>query len=415
MLEKLSPSQLRALQKLNSKSNVFLTGSPGTGKSFLIRYFLRTQIEKIPVLASTGAAAILVGGRTFHSFFGLGLMQGGAGLVFEKAMKNSRLKSRLRKTQTLIIDEISMISSEVLDCAERIARGVKDSSEAWGGIRVICVGDFAQLPPVRRTGEVDWAFLGRAWERSAFESVALTECLRTEEADFLRVLDKIRWGEVDEEVETLLNDLKKKSPKETSPRLFAKRAQAERFNLERLEALPGESVEYLTRYSGQDRYLEVLEREAPISSRIVLKENAQVMIRMNDPKQRFVNGSVGRVVEMGDEKIVVEIKHRYVEIEKFTFSMVDADGNEVAFAENFPVSLAYAQTIHKSQGLTLDEAHLNLSRLWEPGQAYVALSRAKNREGLSLEAWDEKSIRADRRVKRFYQSFSTLNPNSLAN
>ncbi len=415
MLEKLSPSQLRALQKLNSKSNVFLTGSPGTGKSFLIRHFLRTQVEKIPVLASTGAAAILVGGRTFHSFFGLGLMQGGPELVFEKAMKNSRLKSRIRKTQTLIIDEVSMISSEVLDCAERIARSVKESSETWGGIRVICVGDFAQLPPVQRSGEVDWAFSGRAWSQSEFESVALTECLRMEESEFLKVLDKIRWGEVDEEVETLLNGFKVKSPKETSPRLFAKRAQAERFNLERLEALAGEAVEYPTRYSGKDPYLEALERDAPISSRIVLKENAQVMLRVNDPKQRFVNGSVGRVVEMGDEKIVLELKHRYIEIEKFTFSMIDADGNEVAFAENFPLSLAYAQTIHKSQGLTLEEAHLDLRRLWEPGQAYVALSRVKSLEGISLEGWDEKSIRADHRVKRFYQSFSALNPSSLAN
>lgn len=402
MIQDLSPSQVFAFQKLQRGGNLFITGAPGTGKSFLLRRFLDQQAVRIPVLASTGAAAILVGGRTFHSFFGLGILQGGPELTFQKAIQNKRLKSRLRKAETIIIDEISMISAEALDCAERIARALRESSEAWGGLRVIAVGDFAQLPPVSRRLQKDWAFLGEAWARSQFENICLRECMRTEEAHYLRVLEQIRWGEISQEVEDFLDELQAREVHEETPRLFPRRYQTERFNLEKLEALPGEERIYETQYYGEDRYLEILEREAPIPARLVLKERALVMIRINDPRQRFVNGTIARVVEMRDDKLVVETSRRWIELEKFRFSYLDADGKEVAVAENFPVSLAYAQTIHKSQGTTMDGAHIDLGSLWEPGQAYVALSRVRNSGALSLENWSVHSFQADPLVKKFY-------------
>lgn len=401
-ISKFTHSQTIALGLLQTGQNVFITGAPGTGKSFLIREFIRSQGEKLPVLASTGAAAILVGGRTFHSFFGLGRMQGGREAVLESALKNSRLKSRIRKTERLIIDEVSMLSFEVLDIAEEICRKVRASDEAWGGVQVICVGDFAQLPPVSRSKKKEWAFLGEAWARSGFKLCELKEVVRQEDEDFVRILQKLRFGDLDSEVEDFLNRRCADISDLQVPHIFPRRDQVDKFNFERLEELPGEMHFYKTNYFGESRYIEILEREAPVAPVLSLKEGALVMIRVNDPKQRYVNGSLATVYSAEKNSLVVELRGRLIELEKFHFAYQNADGEEVAYAENFPVSLAYAQTIHKSQGASMDRLHADLTRLWEPGQAYVVLSRVKSAEGLSLVGWNRNSVFADPMVQQFY-------------
>ena len=405
---RLTPSQEKAFGYLQQTQNIFLTGAPGTGKSFLIRHYLQSCPAKIPVLASTGAAAILVGGRTFHSFFGLGIMQGGVQKTFEKAVKNRRLKTRLRKANMLIIDEVSMLSHEVLDCAEKIARALRACDEAWGGIRVIAVGDFAQLPPVSRSSEKEWAFLGEAWARSQFQFIELKEAKRSEDRDFLKLLEAARWGELTPELEGFLNARTIQLDSLDVPHIFPRRAQAEAFNLERLEELPGEGRSYPTRYRGEDRYLKILEKDAPIPPVLRLKEGALVMLRINDPKQRFVNGSLGKVLELREFEVLLEVEGRRVKLEPFCFSYQNADGEEVAFAENFPISLAYASTIHKTQGATVDRVHIDMKGLWEPGHAYVALSRARAKDGISLSRWTPDSLRADSLVRNFYRSAHSL-------
>lgn len=400
----LSLSQQKALLALQSERNIFITGAPGTGKSFLINYFREQTKESVPVLASTGAAALLLGGRTFHSFFGLGLLQGGIRATVERALKNRRLKSRLRKTKTVIIDEVSMLSSDTLDAAEWISRAVTHSDRPWGGIRVIAVGDFAQLPPVSKEKEKPWAFLGEAWMRSDFQCVNLTEVMRTEDQAFLHVLEELRWGKISSRLREFLDACTQREVNDEVPHIFPRRSQTERFNQRKLEELPGDVYRYPTQYSGEEKYQEQVRRDAPIPTELELKEGALVMIRVNDPLQRFVNGSVGRVVELLDHSMKVELSDRTVQLEPFSFSLLDADGKEVAFAKNFPVNLAYASTIHKAQGATLDEAHLDLANLWEPGQAYVALSRLRNTAGLSLQRWTPDSIQADPRVQAFYKS-----------
>lgn len=401
-----SPSQWRAKQALDSRRNIFLTGLPGTGKSFLIREFLKdNRGEKIPVLASTGAAAILVGGRTFHSFFGLGIMEGGFEATIAKASKNKRLRSRLKKCETIVIDEVSMLSHEALDAAEALARLSRDCDEPWGGIRLIAVGDFAQLPPVSRWNENKaWAFLGEAWASSAFEVHELQEVKRTQDERLLDIFRKIRWGDVDEEVADFLNSRVTEDVSDDVPHLYPRRVQSERFNEYRLAELDGPVFEFLTRYSGEDYYLKKLEKEAPVMPILRLKEGALVMFRMNDPKQRFVNGSVGRVFECSEDSVLVELKGRVIEVEKFAFTMQDADGREVAVAENYPLNLAYASTIHKAQGTSLEAVHADLRQLWEPGQAYVALTRAVTSEGLSLAGWSPESFQFDPMVRRFYEA-----------
>lgn len=385
-----------------NRRNLFITGGAGTGKSFLIQHFLKSEVEKIPVLASTGAAAILVGGRTFHSFFGLGVLHGGPAATFELALRNKRLKKRLNSVSRIIIDEISMISFEVLDCAERIARALRGNDEPWGGLRVICVGDFAQLPPVTRSLGKEWAFLGEAWASSGFKMIQLKEVMRTEDQEFMRVLSDARFGRLSVRLTHFLKTRTRKSSDFEITHLFPRRNQTESFNLERLEEIPEISRKYETIYSGDQRYFDRLKRDAPIPEVLELKKGALVMIRMNDPKQRFVNGTTGRVVALKDECVVIETERRTFEIEPFAFSVQNEDGEEVSFAKNFPINLAYASTIHKIQGATVDRVHLDLYGLWEPGQAYVALSRVRSADGLTLNRWNEKSIFADPMVTAFY-------------
>ncbi len=402
----LTPSQTEGFRELREgRENIFLTGGPGTGKSFLIGEFLSQSSEKIPVVASTGASAVLIGGRTFHSFFGLGIMQGGPEAVVEKALKNTRLRKRLKETATLVVDEVSMLSGATLDCAEHIARMVKKSSQAWGGIRMIVVGDFAQLPPISRGREKEWCFLSKAWERSGFKKIILREVKRTEDPDFLEVLEDIRWGKSSERVQMFLNKrlITAEEVERDVPHVFPRRAQTDTFNQARLNEIRFESRRYETEYGGKDVYIERLKPDAPIPEVLELKKSALVMLRMNDPKQRYVNGTVGTIEEMADEILLVRVKTRVFEIEPFTFTILDDEGEEAAFASNFPVTLAYASTIHKVQGTTLERCHISLRALWEPGQAYVALSRARSGDSITLMDWDESSIRADAAVKKFYE------------
>ncbi len=390
---------------LGSDENIFLTGGPGTGKSYLISEYLKFMPEKIPVIASTGAAAILVGGRTFHSFFGLGIMQGGLHMVVDRAIRNGRLRKRIKDTRTLVIDEISMLSREAVDTAECIARQVRDSEKPWGGIRIIAVGDFAQLPPISKNAEKEWCFLGNAWIRSAFKRVTLNEVKRTDDAEFLDILEDIRWGRVTERVHAFLND-KLAQPEEIEsdvPHLFPRRAETDAFNKARLDEIREPLIKLETEYGGDERYIERLMRDAPIPPSLELKKGALVMLRVNDPKQRYVNGTVGRVEEIAENTMTIDLGHRTVEIEPFAFTVLDDEGDEAAYARNFPVNLAYASTIHKIQGTTLERLHVSLKQLWEPGQAYVALSRARSAKGITLMGWDVHSIRADHQVKAFYE------------
>src|SRR3989338_9161263 len=193
----LSPCQEKALHFLKQNSeNIFLTGCAGTGKSFLMRQFLKDKDRKIfPVVASTGAAAVLIGGRTFHSFFGLGIMEGGVQKTIERALQEKKLCRRLRKIRGFVLDEVSMISGLALRAAEAICRMARKNKEPWGGARVIAVGDFAQLPPVNIHGsEKEWAFLDPVWDQSRLIPCVLKTVMRTEDQQYIRILNAIREG-----------------------------------------------------------------------------------------------------------------------------------------------------------------------------------------------------------------------------
>lgn len=413
----LTPCQERAYESLQGTGNVFLTGGAGSGKSFLVRYFLKDKSTKeFPVLASTGAAAVLVGGRTFHSFFGLGILEGGPDATIEKAARNREVCRRIKKINGFIVDEVSMLSGVILATAEIICRRVRASDEPWGGLRVVAVGDFAQLPPVERNNSAkSWAFQHPVWAWSGFRTEYLRTQTRCRDEQYMRILNQVREGKVTQEVIDYLNSKIVTGDQEfTGTRLFPRRDQTDRFNLQKLNELEAPLIKLETVYTGNARVVEQLKKVAPIPDVLHLKENALVMIRQNDPQGRWVNGTTGYVEKIKSEMGGMFVKSlkirllngRIAEIEKSSFTLLDADGDVVASATNFPISLAYASTIHKAQGATLDRLWVDLKQLWEPGQAYVALSRISQGSDLWVEAWQPRAIRTDPNVTQFYSDIA---------
>ena len=408
-----TPCQAQAHAALQGTQNIFITGGAGSGKSYLIRHFLSGQDHReFPMLASTGAASVLVGGRTFHSFFGLGVMEGGVEATVEKAAKNRQVVRRLKKIKGFIVDEVSMLSGQTLRAAEIISRRVRGNDLPWGGLRVVAVGDFAQLPPVERYGSTTrgWAFLDPVWEWSGFETQFLRTQTRCRDEEYMRVLSQVREGMVTPEVRAYLDSKVEIEPEDyTGTVLFPRREETERFNLRKLSALESKPEVFETMYSGDARSLAALKKYAPIPESLTLKLEALVMLRQNDPQGRWVNGTTGLIKRITPGRLTIELLNgRLIEIEKATFSMMDAEGEVVAAAINFPIQLAWATTIHKAQGATLDRMRVNLANLWEPGQAYVALSRLTLGQDLSIDRWDVKSIKVDPTVIQFYRG--TLKP-----
>jgi ATP-dependent DNA helicase PIF1 len=403
----LNTEQLYSLELLKGSGNIFLTGAAGTGKSFLLKQFMKEiDSDDLPILASTGAAAILVGGRTFHSFFGLGIFEGGIQATIERALDNKRLVKRLKETDGIVIDEVSMLSGPTLGAAETIARRIRGTSAPWGGMRVIAVGDFAQLPPVNPfSSKKEWAFLDEVWEKSEFTNVLLQEIMRSSGERFLKVLNQIRDGNVTPEVTEFLNEKATDLPEDfEGTRLFARKENVENYNFQHLAKLEGDARAFVTLYSGKEREVENFKKNAPIPDVIHLKIGALVMLRQNDPERHWVNGSLGHIEDMTDDKLTIRLlKGRIIEVEKAEFTLLDADGNPVVSAKNFPITLAWAVTIHKAQGSTLDRIWVDIRRLWEPGQAYVALSRVTDPDGLCIEGWDARSIFTDPAVRQFHQ------------
>lgn len=412
-IDDLSPEQKIALEVLQSGENVFVTGGAGSGKSYLIRQFMRELNPKVmPLLASTGAAAVLVGGRTFHSFFGLGIMEGGPHETFQRAKEDNKLMKRLREVEGVIIDEISMIPGSAFEVAESLARFARESSLPWGGMRVVVVGDFAQLPPVTRDNtKRDWSFRSSIWEQSGFQTVQLSQNQRTYDSHFLDVLADVRAGKVTSLVKEYLDaKIREHDESDETTRLFPRRDQSETFNSIKLGQIPDKEVKIPTIYLGQEKMVEALKRNSPIPPELTLKVGCRVLFLQNDPQKRWVNGTKGTVVDITEEKITVEKETwRHVTVEKAQFSLQNAEGRTMASVINFPLSLAYATTIHKSQGATLDELWVDLSRLWEPGQAYVALSRLRSGDGLKLLGWNPRSILTDPAVTQFYSQLQPLN------
>lgn len=391
--------------------NILLTGKPGAGKSFLtnkyIEYLLDNGISGIEVTASTGIAALNIGGKTLHSFLGIrGDVVDDSDI--EDIVANRWTVNRIKKTKILIIDEVSMVSDRLLDLADIICREVRGNDKPFGGIRVILVGDFFQLPPVSKKGEpkAGFAFKAKVWEKADFGVCYLTEQHRSNDDTFNDILSGIRTGVITDDHKKLLKthifDL---LPEDIGPhvRLDTHNKRVDDFNNMRLSRLTTPASIYNMTGQGTEAQIAMLKNMCQSPEKLVLREGARVIFTQNDNvDQQYVNGTVGEVTEVHTNRVVVKVNNNYIEVTPRSWELATGYGkNKTVHASitQLPLRLAWAITIHKSQGMTLDKAVIDLSRVFESGQGYVAISRLRSLSGLYFQGkLTERILMVDKEV-----------------
>ncbi|MEM1324828.1 MAG: AAA family ATPase [Bacteroidota bacterium] len=403
-------------------ASVFITGRAGTGKSTLLQLFRNTTRKKTVVLAPTGVAALNVGGQTIHSFFRFP-----AKLISEKDIKKHRYRSLYQKLDVLVIDEISMVRADMLDHIDRFLRLNRDSHLPFGGVQMVFFGDLFQLPPIVAndaeaylfTHQYDspYFFSAHVFETFEMERIELNKVYRQEARYFVRLLDAVRTNRVDEDDLQDLNERYKPhfKGKDFYITLSARNATVDRINRQELERIPMPTHFYQAEIEGKFDA-----RLYPTEPILQLKLNAQVMFVRNDPDRQFVNGTIGKVIKLEKDNITVLIETRdqrkqYIEVEQIDWDITKYKLNDEGKIEaetvgtftQYPLKLAWAITIHKSQGKTFDRVIIDLGKgAFEHGQTYVALSRCRTLEGIVLRQplkWTD--IRTDERVVDYYEQY----------
>ncbi|ACF13277.1 AAA ATPase [Chloroherpeton thalassium ATCC 35110] len=424
----LNPEFLKAFELMeNSTENLFITGKAGTGKSTLLSYFKAHTKKEYVVLAPTGVAALNVGGQTIHSFFRFA-----PGPIRPEDIRRRRRRELFELLETIIIDEISMVRADLLDAIDQFMRLNGKISEApFGGAQVIFIGDLFQLPPVisvedeamlfEAAYDSPYFFSAHVFGRTGFNTVQLEQVYRQEEARFLALLNGIRNKNITSEEIDELNERYfpnfEPSDEDFFITLTTTNQLAAVINEAHLKKLRPKIRSFSAELSG-DFSRKVL----PAEENLQLKVGAQVMFVKNDPARRWVNGTIGKVREIRDDSVGVEVeyegKRRLHEVERVSWEMLayeyNADAGKITAEpigtfKQFPLKLAWAITIHKSQGKTFEKAVIDLGRgAFAHGQVYVALSRCTTLGGIVL----KKKIRpndliSDPKVVRFMQENAT--------
>jgi ATP-dependent DNA helicase PIF1 len=384
-------------QGAGAQGNLFLTGRAGTGKTTLLRRFMADAGDTALVLAPTGVAAMNAGGQTLHSFFKFPPR-----LIEPQDVKRLRTARLMKAAETIIIDEISMVRSDMMDAIDRSLKLNRGSKRPFGGVRMILSGDLHQLPPVVRGEEAEilseryggpYFFNAPAFREGEFALLALKHVFRQADPRFLALLGAMRQARLTPSDERLLQDLVSDrtavEASDTHVVLTPNNANAFRINQARLDELGGQQKIFEARVNGTFD-----EKSYPTEADLELKVGARVMLIKNDPEGRWVNGSLATVEGFNGANVLVALDGHVYEIEpaaweKYRYSL-DPETKKVSREvvgtfRQLPVRLAYAVTIHKAQGLTLDKVYIDLDRgMFAHGQAYVAFSRARSLDGLEI-------------------------------
>ena len=390
----------KVITTLETKEHLFLTGGAGTGKTTLTRQVIEhfsAEGKKIAKLASTGMAATLIGGQTLHSFLDLGIADSIEDLEFKGKLElKTKVKKLVSSMDLIIIDEISMVSAPLFEMIR-----LRLLQSKFDGV-LMCVGDFLQLPPVvRGYGEIYFAFESEAWERFAFKTVTLEVNHRSEDIDFVKVLDKVRFGEVDDAEHFYLHQLIKPVGEDLSQYtyLYGKNNSASEHNKQQLSFIDSESVSYEAQTiihdkKSTEKEIERFFSESRIEPNLTLKVGAPVLFTRN--AWNYFNGERGRVVRLSSSHIFVEkeegavVKLERSGVSKNHWKERVVEGHKEMLEEarftlhQFPVALAFAITIHKSQGMSIEDLIIDTTEIFAPSQFYVALSRATSPSRLSL-------------------------------
>lgn len=385
-------TQDQALEVMKTGVNVFLTGAPGTGKTHTINAYiehLRSHAIEPSITASTGIAATHIGGRTIHSFIGIGVVDYMDEYVIDMIMQRETLYKKLLATKILIIDEVSMLDAKVLDKINVILKGVRKSQEAFGGVQIIFVGDFFQLPPVSKGDEIKkFAYESAAWREAKPLVCYLEKQYRQREETLSDLLLSIRnktLGDVHLKLlEERISASQNLEEDTEITRLHTHNLNVDAVNDKKLAQIDGKAFTYEMTTTGSAARVESLQKSCLAPKELKLKVGARVMFVKNATDGSYVNGSIGIVSFLSRDTIKVLLKNgRNIEVEESEWVMED-DGKVRARLVQYPLRLAWAITVHKSQGMSLDEAVMSLGGTFEYGQGYVALSRVRSLQGLYL-------------------------------
>jgi len=393
-------TQEAALKVLQSGRNVFLTGEPGAGKTYTINLFKHWLEDKgihPEMTASTGIAATHINGVTIHSWSGIGIKETLKDSDVQLILQKPYVVNRILGAKVLIIDEISMLNAKTLDNINTVVRAVKAQidphygDKAFGGIQVIFVGDFFQLPPVTKFGLAKFAFESQAWPHADPAICYLTEQHRQDDPEFLDILTSLRAGKIEQRHKDRLKKCVRKAPAGIT-RLFTHNADVDLVNEEELAKIEGEERTFRMSSSGIPFMIEILKKNCLSPEELNLKIGATVMFTRNNFEEGYVNGTLGTVVDYYGNSPVVKTHDRSMITVKRTDWEIEENGYSKAKITQIPLRLAWAITVHKCQGMSLDAATINLASAFEFGQGYVALSRVRSLEGLYLEGINVKAF-----------------------
>jgi ATP-dependent DNA helicase PIF1 len=403
-------TQAEALKILAGGENVFLTGPAGSGKTFVLNKFveyLKKNKIRVGVTASTGIAATHLGGLTIHSWAGIGIKDFLTRDDIKNIMLNEKVVGRISAAKILIIDEISMLPPNVLEMVNHVCQAIRQSIAPFGGLQFVACGDFFQLPPVSRAGGAKkFAFDSEAWQKARMKVCYLEEQHRQEDNDFLRILNEIRGDQVSawarEKLNSRLNQNIAGFDKPTI--LYTHNIDVDRINKKELGRIVAKPKTYDMSSRGPKNLVENLKRGCLAPEELVLKIGAIVMFvrnKFSGNSPVYVNGTMGKVINFNGSNLPI-IQTRYGKVEPERASWKIEEGEKIkAEIIQLPLKLAWAITIHKSQGLSLDAAEMDLSACFEPGMGYVALSRVRTLNGLKLLGLNDLSLRVSERIIEF--------------
>ncbi len=396
-------TQERTLELMKAGKNIFLTGPAGSGKTTVLTQFIdwaKAEGKNVAATASTGIAATHLSGTTIHSWAGIGIADRMTPYQLDELAQKQYLHKRFDETDVLIIDEVSMLHSYRLDLVDIVLRAVTERDEPFAGIQVILAGDFFQLPPVNRgggNGSQHFAFEAQVWDNMDLTICYLDTVHRQADDPLLGVLQEVRHGLVGEESAELLQDrMDTQAPDHITPtKLYTHNIDVDAVNKEHLDELTTPKEVFQMTSTGKREYVKNLQKYCLAPEQLELKVGAQVMFIKNNFQDGVVNGTMGTVTSFVLGRPVVETtdgKEITVEPDSWGF---DQGGSVVAQIRQLPLRLAWAITVHKSQGMTLDVVEVDLSKSFAAGMGYVALSRVKTLAGLHIKGINRQALAVD--------------------
>ncbi len=408
-------TQKEALHILKMGHSVFLTGAAGTGKTHLLNEYidyLKSKNLNIAITASTGIAATHIGGQTIHSWSGIGIYDNLNDFNLDKILQNEKLFNKYKKIKVLIIDEISMLHGSKLNMINTLFKKFRDNNLAFGGIQVIFCGDFFQLPPViKNKNDItnDFAFNSNSWQELNPIICYLEENYRQKNNSLVDLLNNIRLNKNKDEVLSLLNKFITKKSEEDILKLYTHNVNVDEINEKKYNSLSNKLKEYSFEMfqKGKKKYIDILKNNCLAKDIIKLKIDTKIIFIKNNKDKKYQNGTLGTVIDFDKNQnpIVKIFTGEKVVVLRESWQYLDENGKVLAEIFQFPIKYAWAITIHKSQGMTIDKAEIDLSNAFGTGMGYVALSRLKTLENINLIGINENALFIDENIIKIDKLF----------